>query len=73
MKTHLVIYISCTLTELKNFVPFERAAEFTRYECTVEIHCETGKHLYVNCSPVGPTCWGWRYFRDEWVKRHGPI
>lgn len=73
MQTHLVVYISCTEAELRNYCPFERAAEFTRYPCTIEIVCSDGRSLTKECTPEGATCWGWRYFKDAWQERHGSI
>lgn len=73
MKTHLVVFISCTPAEVRNFNVFERAAEFSRYECSVEIRCEDGRELHCTCDPVGPTCWGWQSFKSQWEKKHGPI
>lgn len=73
METHLVVYISCTTTELRNRSVFERAAEFTRYSCTIEIHCEDGRSIHAECTPDGASCWGWRYFKNKWEQTHGPI
>lgn len=78
-----VAYLHCTLQELSNRTVFEEAAKFTRWECTVYIRCDdTGQDLQVNCTPpaskpvgvITPAhCWGWRYFYDHWVRKHGPI
>lgn len=73
MNTHLVVFISCHPNEVQNLSVFERAAEFARYECCIEIRCDDGRELHCTCSPVGPTCWGWRYFKSQWENKHGRI
>lgn len=73
MDTHLVVYIHCAAIDIRNSYAFERAAEFTRYPCTIEIQCEDGRALHLECTPDGAQCWGWRYFRAEWEKKHGQI
>ncbi len=79
MKTHVIVYIECSEMDLRDYRAFERAAEFTRYGSCVTINCDNGQSMMVSCHPDGEknngghTCWGWRWFKNEWERRYGPL
>lgn len=75
MHTHLVVHIECDEMDLRDYRAFERAGEFSRYESTITIKCvSTGQEIVCRCHLTGGNvCWGWRYFKTEWERKHGPI
>lgn len=74
METACSVMIECSLTELRLYEPFFRAAEFTRFNSVIEIHCqETGQRIRVQCLKDDANCYGWRHFANQWQRRFGRI
>jgi hypothetical protein len=74
MDTFVMVKIECNQNELNTMEPFFRAAEFTRFDSKVEIHCmETGQRISVECKKEDANCYGWRHFANVWQRRFGRI
>lgn len=78
MDIHLVVFIRCTTSELRNRSVFVEAAQFSRWECSISIVCdETAQDLYVTCSPPerrrprDNMCHSWSYFYWAWRRKYG--
>ncbi len=76
MRTNLIVFITCHEMDLRDFRAFERCAEFSRYEALITLTVvDTRQEMVFQCSADGamPYCWGWRYFREQWIRKYGPI
>jgi hypothetical protein len=75
MHTSAVVFIHCSLGELRNLEPFRAAAEFPRVsDCIIRIRCDdTGEELQTACNKDKAECWGALYFKREWERKHGTV
>lgn len=74
MDTYCSVKIECSQAELNIMEPFFRAAEFTRFNSVIEIHCiDSGQRIKVTCAVTEANCYGWRHFANVWQRRFGRI
>lgn len=73
MNVHMILWVDCDVPELRWSAPFVTAAQHVSQgvEAFVIITCPaTAQSVSYICPPGA--CWGWRYFRDKWIRKFGP-